>query len=233
MFILKSIDLRREKGMFSKDIKKQVKILWDYMKLNQIPQKSDCILGLGCHDINIAKRCSELYLAGYSNYVIFSGGLGKITEKLWNKSEAEKFAEIAINMGVPKEKIYIESNSTNTGDNLIFTKSLIKKNNLSIKSFIVVTKPCAERRIRATFEKQMPEFSAIYTSPSISFDEYMQIYENGPVSQNDMINALVGDIQRFEAYYLKGFQVHVDVPKEILEAYTYLVNAGFNKYIVK
>lgn len=219
--------------MVSKDIMLRVEILWNYMKLNQLPRKKDCILGLGCHDTNIAKRCAELYLEGYANYVIFSGGLGKITEKLWNKSEAEKFAEIAINMGVPKEKIFIESNSTNTGDNLIFTKSLIQKNNLSINSFIVVTKPCAERRIKATFEKQMPEFDAIYTSPTLSFDEYMHIYENGPVSQIAMINALVGDIQRFEAYYLKGFQVYVEVPEDILNAYNYLVNAGFNKYIVK
>lgn len=219
--------------MVSKDIKERVKILWDYMRLNQIPQKSDCILGLGCHDTNIAKRCAELYVGGYADYVIFSGGLGKITQKLWNKSEAEKFAEIAIALGVPKERIYVESNSTNTGDNLIFTKFLIEKNNLSINTFIVVTKPCAERRIKATFEKQMSEFSAIYTSPTLSFDEYMQIYESGPVSQKDMINALVGDIQRFEAYYLKGFQVYVEVPEDVLNAYNYLVNAGFNKYIVK
>ena len=219
--------------MVSKDIKERVKILWDYMRLNQIPQKSDCILGLGCHDTNIAKRCAELYVGGYADYVIFSGGLGKITQKLWNKSEAEKFAEIAIALGVPEGRIYIESNSTNTGDNLIFTKSLIQKNNLPINSFIVVTKPCAERRIKATFEKQMPEFEAIYTSPTLSFYEYMFLYENGPVSQKDMINALVGDIQRFEAYYLKGFQVYVEVPEDVLNAYNYLVNAGFNKYIVK
>lgn len=218
--------------MLSQEIKERVKILWDYMKLNQIPQKADCIIGLGCHDTNIAVRCSELYFKGYANYVIFSGGLGKITSKFWNKSEAEKFAELAISLGVPKWKIYIESNSTNTGDNLIFTKSLIEKNNLPIKSFIVVTKPCAERRVRATFEKRMNDFSATFTSPLLSFDEYLKLYENSPVTVDDMVNALVGDIQRFEVYYKKGFQVYVEVPNEVLDAYNYLIKAGFNKYLI-
>ena len=219
--------------MVDKDIKEKVRVLWEYMKLNQQPIKSDCILGLGCQDVNVAKRCAELYLEGFSNCIIFSGGLGKITEKIWKKSEAEKFAEIAIQMGVPADKIYIETSSTNTGDNLILTKKLIEAEKLSINSFIVVTKPCAERRIRACFEKQMPGYSAIYTSPLFSFEEYLKFYEEGPVSQETLFNALVGDIQRFDIYYKKGFQVYVEVPEEVLKAYNELINLGFDKFLIK
>ena len=219
--------------MFGKDIKERVSILWEYMKLNQDPVHSDCILGLGCQDTNVAKRCAELYLSGYSDVIIFSGGFGKITEKIWKKSEAEKFAEIAIQMGVPASHIYIESSSTNTGDNLILTKKLIAEKNLQINSFIVVTKPCAERRIKACFEKQMPGYSAIYTSPQFSFDEYLKFYEEGPVSQETLFNALVGDIQRFDVYYKKGFQVYVEVPKNVLDAYEELIALGFDKFLIK
>lgn len=219
--------------MVNKVVEENVRVLWNFMRLNETLKVSDCILGLGCHDISVAERCAMLYLEGFGQFVIFSGGLGKITEKIWHETEAEKFADTAINLGVPSHKVYIENNSTNTGDNLILTKKLIENKNLPVSSLIVVTKPTAERRIRAAFEKRMPEYSAICTSPQISFEEYMKRYENGPVAQEEMINALVGDIQRFDIYYKKGFQVYVKVPDSVLLAYKQLIDFGFNKYLIK
>ena len=60
----------------------EIKILWDYMKMNHKLKKADCIIGLGSTDTNVANIVAELYLEGYSNKIIFSGGLGKITYKL-------------------------------------------------------------------------------------------------------------------------------------------------------
>ena len=110
--------------MIEKNIEdlKLIQVLWNYMKMNQKLKPSDCIIGLGTMDKNVAKVASKLYLDGYSDKIIFSGGLGKITYKLWNVTEAEKFEEIAIKNGVPKERIYLEKQSTNTGDNFRFSK---------------------------------------------------------------------------------------------------------------
>lgn len=85
-----------------------IQILWDYMKMNHKLKQSDCIIGLGSIDINVANVTSELYLNGYANKIIFSGGLGKITYKQWNETEAEKFEKIAIKKGVPRKNIYLE-----------------------------------------------------------------------------------------------------------------------------
>lgn len=219
--------------MVSSVVLKHTKVLWDFMCLNQAVHKADCILGLGCHDIHIAQRCAELYNEGYAKFVIFSGGLGKITSKLWNVSEAEKFAQIAISLGVPENKIFTESQSTNTGDNFAFTKLLVEKNKLPIKSFIVVTKPCTERRARAAFEKRMDGYSASYTSPQFSFEQYLKFYLEGPVSQEEFISTLVGDIQRFDLYYTKGFQTYVNVPQNVLSSYNVLIQLGFDKYIIR
>ena len=59
-----------------------IQILWEYMKMNHELKHSDCIIGLGSMNINVANVTSELYLKGYANKIIFSGGLGKITYKL-------------------------------------------------------------------------------------------------------------------------------------------------------
>ena len=54
---------------------KLIQILWDYMSMNHELKRSDCIIGLGTMDINVAHVASELYLNGYSDKLIFSGGL--------------------------------------------------------------------------------------------------------------------------------------------------------------
>lgn len=205
----------------------EIKVLWNYMKMNQQLKKADCIIGLGSVDTNVANVASELYLQGYADKVFFSGGLGKITNKIWNETEAEKFAKIAIKKGVPKEKIYIEKESTNTGDNFRFTKRMIEELQLDIKSCIVVCKPYDEKRAYASFKKIMPEFEVIITSENISCEEYYR--KNG----TEWINVLVGDIQRMKLFYEKGWQVKMDIPKYVWDAYEVLVKKGYDKFVFK
>ncbi len=204
-----------------------IKVLWDYMKMNHELKQSDCIIGLGSIDINVANIASELYLKGYANKIIFSGGLGKITYKIWNETEAEKLAKIAIKKGVPKEKIYLEKESTNTGDNFRFSKRLIENENLNIKSCIVVCKPYNEKRTYSAFKKIMPEYNVIIHSESISCEEYYK--RNG----SEWINVLVGDVQRMKLFYEKGWQIKMDIPPEVWEAYETLVKRGYDKFVMK
>ena len=208
-----------------KDIE-QIQILWDYMKMNHEIRNADCIIGLGTVDINVANIASELYLKGYANKLIFSGGLGKITRKLWNEPEAEKFAKIAIQRGVPSNNIYLEKESTNTGDNFRFSKKLIENLKLDIKSCIIVCKPYDEKRAYATFKKIMPEYDGIVYSENISCEEYYQKYGN------EWVHVLVGDIQRMKIFYEKGWQIKMDIPQNVWKAYETLVRKGYNKFVL-
>lgn len=211
---------------------KYVKVLWDYMHLNHKIKKCDCILGLGCQDLHIPERCAELYHQGYGNIIIFAGGFGKITKDIWNISEADKFAEIAVNLGVPKEKIYIENKSTNTGDNFRFTKDLINHYGLNINSFLVVHKPYMERRCFAAFKAILPDKMCIVTSPQISLENYFKEYETGTISSDEIISILVGDVQRIRIYAKKGWQIEQYIPKSVWTAYEKLVYLGYDKYLV-
>lgn len=208
-----------------KDIE-QIQVLWNYMKMNHEIRNADCIIGLGTMDINVANVASELYLKGYANKLIFSGGLGKITRKLWNETEAEKFAKIAIQRGVPSNNIYLEKESTNTGDNFRFSKKLIENLDLDIKSCIIVCKPYDEKRAYATFKKIMPEYDGIVYSENISCEEYYQKYGN------EWVHVLVGDIQRMKLFYEKGWQIKMDIPQNVWKAYETLVRKGYNKFVL-
>lgn len=204
------------------------RILWDYHHVNHIVEKSDCIMVLGSHDIRVAERGSELYLQGYAPVLIFSGGLGNFTKEMWDEAEADKFANIALKMGVPESAILIENKSTNTGENILFTQKLLRKKGLNPESFIVVQKPYMERRSFATFRKHWPDKKLIVTSPQISFEEYY----NDEIPLEKVINIMVGDLQRIKEYPQKGFQIFQEIPDNVWQAYKQLIDSGYNQHLI-
>lgn len=205
------------------------KKLWDYHHVNQLLEKSDCILVLGSHDLRVAERGAELYLKKWAPVIIFSGGLGNLTKGIWGEAEADKFAAVAQKMGVPKEVILIENKSTNTGENILFTQQLLKEKGLDPQSFIVIQKPYMERRSYATFKKYWPNKRLVVTSPQISFEQY----PNNEIPLEKVINIMVGDLQRIKIYPEEEFQIFQEIPTDVWEAYEQLVELGYDKHLVR
>jgi uncharacterized SAM-binding protein YcdF (DUF218 family) len=203
------------------------KKLWDYHHLNHIPAPSDCILVLGSHDLRVAERGAELYLQDLAPILIFSGGLGNVTRGIWKDPEADRFARIALDMGVPAEAIFIENASSNTGENILFTQQLLQEKGLHPHSFLLVQKPYMERRSYATFKKHWPDKELIVTSPRISFEDYPT--EEIPLEK--VIHIMVGDLQRIRIYPSKGFQIPQEIPGDVWEAYQRLVAQGFDRHL--
>jgi len=206
--------------------------LWHYHQLNHQLSNADAILVLCSHDLAVARRGAELYLEGRAPRLIFSGGLGTITGAMWTEPEADQFARVAIEMGVPRDRILIENTSTNTGENILFTKRLLAERHIDVQKFIVVQKPYMERRSYATFRRFWPEKDVIVTSPRVSFDEYLNKYSNERLSPEDVISIMVGDLQRIRLYPAKGFQIEQEIPPEVWSAYEALVSAGYDRHLI-
>jgi uncharacterized SAM-binding protein YcdF (DUF218 family) len=204
------------------------KILWDYHLMNEKLRRTDVILALGSDDIRIADRVAELYFDGYAPLVIFSGGRGRLTPKSWKNSEAEELAKRAVELGVPKDDIIIEPNSSNTGENIKFSKKILEEKGIHPKSLLLVHLPYMERRAYATFKKEWPNKEIVVTSPQISFEDYPN--ETIPIER--VINRLVGYVQRIKEYPKLGFQIEQKIPKEVLEAYKKLVGLGYDKALI-
>jgi uncharacterized SAM-binding protein YcdF (DUF218 family) len=215
--------------MVTPEVLQLAKIVWDYHHMNTPLQKADCIFVLGSHDTRVAERGAEIYLQGWAPLLIFSGGLGRLTKDLWSETEAGLFAKIALQKGVPEKDILVENRSTNTGENVLFTRQLLKEKGLDPQSFILVQKPYMERRTYATFQKQWPGKTVYVTSPQIPLEGYPTA--EAPLEQ--VINVMVGDLQRIRVYAGKGFQIHQDIPDEVWTAYEQLVALGFNKQLIK
>jgi len=207
--------------------------IWDYHLMKHQVAKADAILVLCSHDERVAERGAQLFHEGWAPLMIFSGGHGAITRNLWSEPEAERFARIAVSLGVPRESILIEPHSTNTGENIAFTKRLLADKGLDPQKFIIVQKPYMERRSYATFRKIWPEKELMVTSPQVSFRSYLAEYANRSLSVADVVSIMVGDLQRIKIYPARGFQIAQDIPDDVWGAFERLVRAGYDKYLIQ
>ncbi len=209
-------------------ISELAKKIWGYHLMHQTVRKADGIFVLGSNDARVVDRAVELFNQGYATFIVFSGNVGALTKNLFPKPEAEVFADKAKEMGIPEQAILIENRSTNTGENIRFTRELLKEKGLQVKSLILIQKPYMERRTYATYKNEWPELDGIVTSPQISFENY----PTKDISKELMINLLVGDLQRIKLYAERGIQIPQEIPTEVWEAYKELVRQGYNKHLV-
>jgi len=207
--------------------------IWNYHLMRHEVAQADAILVLCSHDERVAERGAQLFLDGWAPLLIFSGGQGVITKTLWNEPEAERFARIAESLHVPRESILVEPHSTNTGENIEFTKRLLLERALNPYKFILVQKPYMERRSFATFRKLWPNKEVLVTSPQVSFRDYLANYSNGNISPADVVSIMVGDLQRIKLYPALGYQIAQDIPDEVWGAFEVLVRAGYDKYLIQ
>ena len=203
-------------------------VLWDYMHLKHELASSDVILVLGSNDLRVAAHAADLYLQGLAPHLVFSGNVGRLTEGVFKKTEAEAFAEVAMAKGVPASAILLEPRSTNTGENIDFSRELLASKGIDPQRLIVVQKPYMERRGFATFMKRWPGKEVRMSSPPISFHDY----PTEELPKELVINILVGDVQRVRIYPDKGFQIPQPIPDEVWAAYEELVAQGFDRHLV-
>lgn len=211
------------------EIRQQAKVIYNYHQLNQSIEHVNCILALGNSDLRTAQRAAELFQLDYAEWIVASGGLGRLTAAVWGEPEAKKFAEIFVQAGVPEEKILIEDQSSNTFDNFRFSRRLLTKRNLAANSFLIVTKPYMERRAYAMAVKAWPDKKITVTSPQLSFEEYV----NQNISEKLLINMVVGDLQRLIVYGENGELAAQPIPHTVKQAYETLVTEGYDEQLIK
>lgn len=208
--------------------------IWDYMLMHHALKKADVIFALGNRDLRVARYAAQLYLDGWAPLLLCAGS-GSIhnrkpgRELFIGTTEAEVFAGEAMKMGVPKDKIIIENESQNTGQNYEFSIQKLKHRGIDPKSVILVQKPYMERRAYSAGKVWLPNAELVVSSPPIPFSEY----PNESMDRDQVINSLVGDVQRIKEYPKLGFQIEQEVPKDVWDAYEYLVREGYTERLMK
>ena len=215
------------------DFLEPLQVIWDYLGMHQIPGKADVIVGFGNFNTNIARRAAELYHQGLAPVVLFTGGLGRNTEGLLPEPEAVRFARVAMECGVPEGSILMEPDSTNTAENILFTRRLLEEKGIAHDRILGVHQPFMERRITAAMGVYWPEQAFSVTSPQTSVADYLADAKRQGVTENAAVSVIVGDFQRMDLYAKKGYQVPQHIPEEAWEAFHQLVKMGFDTQLAK
>jgi len=202
--------------------------IWDYHRLGHQLEKADLILTLGSNDPRVAVHAAELWRAGWAPWLLMSGGSGRLTRELYDRPEAELFAQIALDRGVPSSALIVEPASTNTGENIVFSRQRLSELGLAPHRVILVQKPYMERRAYATFRRIWPEIDPIVSSQPISFADYL----TPELPRELIINLMVGDLQRIRLYPALGFQIEQEIPVDVWEAGQQLIKLGYDQHLV-
>ncbi|MFE1078580.1 YdcF family protein [Nocardiopsis alba] len=208
---------------------RHAELIWEYHRMHHQVRACDVAVAMGCNDIGVAEYAAELYRDGLFTALVFTGGNSPSTAELFPRGEAVHFRERALELGVPDSVILIEPEASNTGQNISLSRRLLAENGLTPDSVLVICMPYMERRAFATTRKLWDEVEVVCASAPVSLGDYVK----GQGDVGAVIDMMVGDLQRVMEYPKLGFAIEQEVPREVREAYEFLVSSGFDSRLIR
>ncbi|QIL86379.1 YdcF family protein [Vibrio sp. HDW18] len=209
-----------------KPLYQQIEILWHYLQLHQPIEPADVIVVLGSNDLRVAEHAAKLYHQGLAPCLLFSGGYGRFTQGVFSEPEAQLFAAIAKDAGVPAHAILLETQSTNSGENIRFSHQLLVERSQPAKRILLLHKPYMERRAYATFMQQWPDpvDSVQVSSSAASFFDYL----THELTSDVVLSTMLEDFERIRDYPALGFQIEQPISPQVMQAYQALLPFKIN-----
>jgi len=141
-----------------------------------MPEHADLVFVFGTSHLEPAHIATDLVKRGIGHYVVLTGGNNRLT----GVEEANMHLEIILGSGVLRECIIVESESTNTLENVVFALPKIEKcvDLEKVESIVVVTKWYHCRRAMMTLKRHLPAgiryFAVTYEPKGISCSDWWQ-----------------------------------------------------------
>ena len=185
--------------------------LWDYLAPSAPLMSTDILFVFGGLDIAVPKYAAQLFKSGAYGHIIVSGAAGPLTAGVFSQSEAQTFADIMTQHGVPSSKIILEENAANTGENVCFGMERLQEMGIAIESATLVSKSFLMRRALLTFKKQYPHITIIPAPPPGPSSRYLDR------PKMEFVERLIAEVDRLIAYEQQGFTAHADIPSSVIE----------------
>lgn len=210
-------------------------------------EKLDVIVLFGGSVLSGGDVLAEAIKNDLAHHYIIVGGYGHTSKSLFDAAEKEvpeitkgitseaelfkRYLKIKYNL-VPD---YLETESTNCGNNMTNLLALIKEKNIQMKHILIIQEAAMQLRMEATLKKHVPEALLILnyaaTQVSVHLEKGLLVFNQeilGFWAMDHYITLLMGEITRLhdttEGYGPKGKQFisHVDVPETVLNSYFFL-----------
>lgn len=146
-----------------------IKAISDFIFLEDDLRPVDAIFLPGSTFSEQPEKASELYHKGFAKLIVPSGdssfkvgdwkGISSGQERYFGnyKNEADFFASVMVENGVPRSVIIEEPLAQYTKQNAIFTKSLLAERQIEVKSAILVCRAFHARRALMYYQLSFPE----------------------------------------------------------------------------
>ncbi|MGA5652651.1 YdcF family protein [Streptomyces seoulensis] len=197
--------------------------LWNFQQMGHELRPCSVAIGLGSHDLGVADKTADLYHQGMMPLIVFTGATSRTTRNRMPRGEAEHYRERAMELGVPADVILVEPRARNTGENIRFSRALLKQHQVVVSSALLVSKPYEERRAYATARKLWPEVEWVSASTTLTLADYIDSIGDARL----VIDMLVGAQQRLMIYPQQGFMIEQHIPDDVAAAHDRLVSHGF------
>lgn len=207
------------------EVLEKAKIIYDYLNVQDKIKEIDTILCCCSIDLSLVDISKELYNKYNPKQIIYSGYKGKGTIGKIKGSEAKRFKDYALKLGIDENKIITEERSVNTWQNIRNSLKKIEYNDL-----IIIHKPYALRRTKLICKKL--NINCKLVSTKLDCNKYLiELSKRENIKESDIISEMVAEI-----FYLKHNKLFnlekTIIPKEVWESYLFLKNKGYNKYII-
>ena len=141
------------------------------------PEKADIIFIPGSSNWVLAETAARLYKEGKAEKIMPSGMYfyqfgrfmnERVTDERYKgiyETEAEFLASVLVKNGVPEEDVIREEKATNTYENAIYSKELLREMKFRIKSAIICPQAFHARRALMTYSHLFPD-TKLYVVPT-------------------------------------------------------------------
>ena len=166
----------------------------NFIFLEDEPQKADVIFVPGSEEGALAKTAAKLYLEGYAPILIPSGKYAKWTghSKVEQfQTEADHFAHLMMEEGVPEEAIIKETEATYTYQNAINTRRLLDERGIVVKRALLCCQAYHARRSKLYYQILFPD-TEILVCPTIT----KGITRDNWFKSRETADIVLGEIER-------------------------------------
>ena len=198
-------------------MKNNIEDITKFIFIKDEPEKADIIFIPGSSNWVLAETAARLYKEGKAGKIMPSGMYfyqfgrfmnERVTDERYKgvyRTEAEFLASVLIKNGVPEENVIKEERATNTYENAIFSKELIKEMGIEVKTAILCPQAFHARRAFMTYSHLFPD-TEFYVVPT----DTQGITAGNWHKTERGIQVVLGELKKcgeyFEEYFLDGIR---------------------------